>query len=450
MIFLKKNLFKKVLFLNISLLLISCSFGAGKWDNIEEELKIAKQKENAKIIFSTKKKFDLEINGEAKINIKKSLLNKNWQEQNFSSNNLIPHLEYENKKELVFKSNKIGKNKFNIKNLDFEPILENNIIFFYDPNGTIFSYALEDEKINWKYNFYKKRFRSSPKDLNISIKNENLIVSDNFGYIYNLNKNNGEIKWAKNYNVPFKSNIKIDNDNVFLINQDNKFYIISAKTGNQILDLETFPSLLKTNTKTNVSVDKIKKNVYFITSSAEIYSLNYKNRNINWLFSLTTGSTDQQIDLFYSSPIVYKNNQIILSSAISTFSMNSNDGRLNWEIPVVSNILPILIGDNICLSSKDGFILNIEQNSGKVIWSKKIFTKLKKLSYEKTGDITSILFLSNRLFLTTENGYFIFLNFETGKIISYTKVAKGFLTKPIVKDGQIFIIDTKMRILQFN
>ena len=68
-----------------------------------------------------------------------------------------------------------------------------------------------------------------------------------------------------------------------------------------------------------------------------------------------------------------------MSSAISTFSMNSNDGRLNWEIPVVSNILPILIGDNICLSSKDGFILNIEQNSGKVIWSKKIFTEIKKI-----------------------------------------------------------------------
>ena len=78
-----------------------------------------------------------------KINVKKSLLNKNWQEQNFSSNNIIPHLEYNNKKELIFKSNKIGKNKFNIKNLDFEPILENNTIFFYDPNGTIFSYSLK-------------------------------------------------------------------------------------------------------------------------------------------------------------------------------------------------------------------------------------------------------------------------------------------------------------------
>ena len=56
MIFLKKNLFKKILLLSISFFLIGCSFGGGKWDNVEEDLKMAKQRENAKIIFSTHKK----------------------------------------------------------------------------------------------------------------------------------------------------------------------------------------------------------------------------------------------------------------------------------------------------------------------------------------------------------------------------------------------------------
>ena len=59
--------------------------------------------------------------------------------------------------------------------------------------------------------------------------------------------------------------------------------------------------------------------------------------------------------------------------------MNSNDGRLNWEIPVISKILPVLIGDNICLSSKDGFIFKYRTKTGKIAWSKNIFTKLKKL-----------------------------------------------------------------------
>ena len=121
--------------------------------------------------------------------------------------------------------------------------------------------------------------------------------------------------------------------------------------GNQKLDLETFPSFLKTNSKTNISLDRSKKHVYFVTSAGEIYSLNYKNRNINWLFSLTAISNDQQVDLFFSSPIINQNNEVILSSSLSTFSMNSINGSLNWEIAVTSNILPIVLKNNIILSS---------------------------------------------------------------------------------------------------
>ncbi len=53
--FFKKNLFKKLPPIYLLIFILGCSFGAGKWNNIEEELKIAKDRENAKIIFSTKK-----------------------------------------------------------------------------------------------------------------------------------------------------------------------------------------------------------------------------------------------------------------------------------------------------------------------------------------------------------------------------------------------------------
>ena len=186
--FFKKNLFKKLPPIYLLIFILGCSFGAGKWNNIEEELKIAKDRENAKIIFSTKKKLEKEINNSKDILIPNTITNNNWNEQNFSPNNFIPHLEYKNKKKLIFRSNKIGKNKFNIKNIDFQPLISNGNIFFYDPNGTIFCYSLKKNKIIWKYNFYKKRFKNTPKDLNFSISNDNLVVSDNFGYIYNINK----------------------------------------------------------------------------------------------------------------------------------------------------------------------------------------------------------------------------------------------------------------------
>ena len=72
------------------------------------------------------------------------------------------------------------------------------------------------------------------------------------------------------------------------------------------------------------------------------------------------------------------------------------------------------------------------------------------MNYQITGNITSILLLSNSIFLTTEKGYFIFLDYQNGKILNFLKAAKAFFSKPIVIDNKIIVIDYKMRILQFN
>ena len=111
--------------------------------------------------------------------------------------------------------------------------------------------------------FYKKDMGILARSgFNFSISKNNLIVSDNLGFVYSLDKNSGQIKWAKNYGVPFRSNIKIDGDDIFLVNQDNKFYVISENTGKQKTDLETVPSFLKSKNKSNVSVDEIRKNLF--------------------------------------------------------------------------------------------------------------------------------------------------------------------------------------------
>jgi len=431
--------------------LLNCSFGVGGgWNDLSKDLEEAKARKNAKIIFSTAKKFEEEIKNNKIIKISKSSTNKEWNQQNFTTGNRVPHLTYQNKKNLILKSKKLGKNSFDLIGVDFEPIIEKDAMFFYDPSGTVFSYSIDRETLIWKYNFYRKRYKNTPKEINLSISADNIIISDNLGFIYSLDKNSGEIKWAKNYGVPFRSNIKIDGDDVFLVNQDNKFYVISENNGKQKTDLETVPSFLKSKNKSNVSLDNIRKDVYFITSAAEIYSVSYKNKNINWLFNLTGGSTDQQVDLFYSSPIVYLDNEIILSSALSTFSMNSTNGFVNWEFPFASEIKPIVLRDYIFLTSRKGFILNLDRKTGKIVWSGNLFKKSKKLEYQKTGDITSILFISDQIFITTERGYFLFLDYQNGEIINYARVSKSFFSKPIIWNETILIIDNKMRVLQFN
>ncbi len=431
--------------------LFNCSFGSSKvWNDLSKELEIAKSREGSKVIFSSAKKFDKTIKNKSTVRASKPLTNQNWSQQNLNNGNHVPHLNYQNKKNLILKSKKLGKNSFDLISEDFQPIIENGVLFFYDPSGNILSYSIQKEELIWKYNFYKKRFKNIPKEISLHISKENIIISDNLGFIYSLNKETGKIKWAKSYGVPFRSNIKVDDGNIFLINQDNKFYAIDEITGEQKLDLETIPSFLKSKSKSNISMDENRKNVYFITSAAEIYSLNYQNRNINWFYSLTGGNTDQQSDLFYSSPVVYLDDKIFASTFLSTFCMDSTTGALNWDFRFSTKISPLVLKNNVYVISQEGFLVNLDREKGKVIWSLNLFDSLKKLNYEKTGNINSILFLSGQIFVATEKGYFLFLNPESGEMKNYTKVSKGFFSKPVIWNETLLIIDNKMRVLQFN
>ena len=62
-------------------------------------------------------------------------------------------------KKVIFKSKKIGKNKINLSNVFFEPLVVKNKIFFSDYSGNIYNYSINDKKLLWKFNFYKKKIQ---------------------------------------------------------------------------------------------------------------------------------------------------------------------------------------------------------------------------------------------------------------------------------------------------
>ena len=63
------------------------------------------------------------------------------------------------------------------------------------------------KKIIIEFNFYN-RYKKFKKVLNMIIENEIIYVSDNLGYLYAFHYKKQNLIWAKNYKVPFRSNIK--------------------------------------------------------------------------------------------------------------------------------------------------------------------------------------------------------------------------------------------------
>ena len=123
----------------------SCSFDnkTGIWKNENDDLKTQQGEEENPIqpVFSKEKKFKKEVLNTTSIKISNSFTNDRWLEKDFTPNNHVPHLDYSNQKNLILKSKKIGKNKFKTSTVDYEPLILENNIFFYDTSGNIYSYS---------------------------------------------------------------------------------------------------------------------------------------------------------------------------------------------------------------------------------------------------------------------------------------------------------------------
>ena len=441
----------KLSFFGILFFLYGCSFqnSGGFFENKVEEFEKEIQLKNSKVVFALQKKFNKEVSGTVPKNLNKPNSAEEWTESGLNLNNYIPNLIYKNDKNIFFKSKKIGKNKFKLSHTFFEPLIQGEKVYFSDFSGNIYNYSLTDRRLVWKFNFYKKRYNNFPIETKLKLSNNNLIISDNLGYLYSLNIETSEIKWAKNYGIAFNSNLKIYDGKIFSLNQDNKFYIVNETDGNQILGLETFPTFLKTRYNTNISLDG--NNIFFLTSNGELYSINHLSNNINWLSNIFSKNSAGGAELFYSSPIVYKDGKIFFSSSVSTYSINSSSGLVSWELPFSTNLRPIVTDQFIFLASKDGFLINVDNQTGRVNWSKNLFKKENKLKKNKVGDIISILLASDQLLVTTSKGYFLFIDYKNGKLINYTKASRsGFYSSPIIVNNMIYSLDNKLRLLIFN
>ena len=143
-----KNLF--IFLLILPLFLNNCSFDnkTGVWkEHNKKIIESVKKEENVETILLKNKIFDKEIENSSSIVISEQIKNTNWLEDNLTQNNNVPHLFYENKKNIIFKSKKIGKNKHTAKDINFEPLFFQEKIIFCDLSGNIYSFSTTSKKL---------------------------------------------------------------------------------------------------------------------------------------------------------------------------------------------------------------------------------------------------------------------------------------------------------------
>jgi len=345
-----------------------------------------------------------------------------------------------------FLKKKIGKDKFSISRVMSSPLVFNDNIIFADDTGTIFSIN-QRGKINWKKNIYKKIYKKIYKNLSFSIYKDKIYIADNIGFIYAISSESGKLIWLKNYEVPLKSNVKIFDNKIFVINQDNRLLCLDTEKGSKIWDVRSISSFIKSQNFFSLAISK-EGDLVTLNSSGDLLKIKANNGQVYWSLNTIDPMFALDAGFFKSSEIVISDNDIIFSVSSSIFSFNLSNGFLNWKEDIGSKNTPIIDGNNVFLISDNGYFVNIDRNSGKIIWSTNILKILKKR--KQMTQITGFIMGSGKIYATTLNGYLIVCSAVSGNIEYFKKIGDQIIAAPIINDGSLYVLTENSRILGFN
>ena len=445
---------KNLVFFIILFLLVNCSFDTktGIWsgEKVEKEKVVEIKKEqdrekNIRKIYSIGDVYSLEKTLTKKIKLLKPEKNSSWQMPSLNQQNFLGNI-YLSGVDDRFLKKKVGKNKFNLSKTTASPLIYQGNIFLSDNKGTVFNIN-EFGKLKWKKNIYRKIYKKIYKNLTFSIYKNTVYVADNIGFIYAIGLDSGKLIWIKNHGIPFKSKIKIFDNKIFLMNQDNKLYSFSAKDGSIIWNYNSLSSFIKSQNFLSLALSK-QGDVFVITSLGDLLKINASNGNIIWSLNTLGGMLPGVTDFFESSDIVITNENIIFSAKSTLFSCDLNSGTINWQRDVSSVAAPIIDKKNIFFVTENGYFVIINIDTGEIVSSTNILKTLKKR--KQSTKITGFIMGSGKIYSVTSNGYLIVSSATSGKVENFVNVRDPITSVPVISNGKLFIYTENSRILGFK
>jgi len=442
----------KLFFFSILFVLLQhCSFDnkSGIWKNENSVAEIENEDgvfQDFKTISSTKETFNeiIPLKKNFKITLSPAISNYNWNDIFFNKTNNTKNFKYNDSNKLIFKSKKLSK--YNLSNF---VLFEANNLVTYDEKGNIIIFSINENKIASKFNFYKKRYKKIKKILNLIVEDNIIYISDNIGYLYAYNYNTNKILWAKNYKIPFRSNLKLSKDKLIASNQNNNLYFFNKKNGNMLNLIPTEETIVKNQFVNNLSLGN--ESLFFLNTYGSLYSIDIETMRINWFINLNQSLDINPNSLFTGNQIVLNKNKVIISSNQETYIIDKITGTINFKKKFSATVKPVISNNYLFLITKNNLLVSIDLVSGSIIYSYDINEKISKFLNTKKYKVNfkNLMLINNNIFIFLKNSYILKLNID-GELKEVFKLPSKISSQPILIDDSILFINQKKKLFIVN
>ena len=427
------------------IILIGCSFdnksGIWKNENITEK-RDQKAFKEFKNLLSANQSFNeiIKLKNNTGFRISKKIKNLEWKDKFYNNSNYYDNFSYNDLNKLIFNSKKISRHKLNETLLFY-----NNNAIVSDKKGNMIIFSIETNQVIDKFNFYKKEFKNIEKKLNFIINDTTIFITDNIGFVYAYNFKERKILWAKNFKIPFRSNIKIFKNKIITSNQNNDLYFIDIKNGDLLRLIPTEETSVKNNFINNLSLSR--SNTYFLNTFGSLYAFDNESMKIRWFLNLKSSVDLNSRDIFSSTQIINNGNHLIVSSNQFIYILNPDNGRIIFKKNIVSKINPVVNKNYIFLVSETNLLIALDINQKKIIYSYDINEKIAKFLNTKKKNVyyKDIMLVNDKIFIFLKNSYYLIFNVY-GEIENVRKLPTKIYSVPIFINNSILYLNNKNKI----
>lgn len=220
--------------------------------------------------------------------------------------------------------------------------------------------------------------------------------------------------WKFNANAAVRSTPVADNQNIYFGTEGGTFYCVNQQTGKSVWK---FGSLYPIHTSPALLNDK----VFFSDAKQTLYALSKTNGKIIWQTSLGDNKPyEWKFDFFWSSPTISGDNIFIGSGDGNLYSVNSSNGKVLWKFPSTGHIRcsPAVANGKVFFGDMNGYFYAVDSKSGKEAWHYET-NALKfvndSFGFDRKGIVSSPVIIGSKIIFGSRDGYMYNLDTETGK-----------------------------------
>jgi outer membrane protein assembly factor BamB len=382
--------------------------------------------------------------------------NPEWPQPGGYSSNAMYHLEARGGLRPIW-SVQAGKGSDSKSRLTAPPIVAGGNVFTLDSEAHVYVFRASDGREMWNKRLAPKNGTDMPTlwgllgkpntvdpasgmGGGLAYDDGKLFATSGFGVVICMDARTGREIWRHDMGMPVINAPLVSGGRIFFSTYDNHFYALAESDGRQLWDHQGIAEPAGFLVSTNAAAAGATVIVPY--TSGEIFALQAQNGQVGWSDVLSRSGQVTALSLLddvAGRPVIDRGVIYAISQSGVMAAINANSGERMWTRDIGGIQTPWAAGDYVYVLDNDNRVICLTRDQGRVRWIHQLPEWDDPEDKENRLVWAGPVLVSDRLIVTSSNGYAESISPYTGKLLGRVEIPDATVIAPVVATGTMYL-----------